>query len=105
MGPNVFDNILHLVQNALHPLLFFTNPLATSSKQCATHPYQYMSSMVDIANRVFHGQGNIEAHSNDMFWVHSGNILFDLGVIIVGVLCATIRVDGTKEDVLPKKFV
>ena len=51
-----------------------------------------------IASHVFHGHNSVEAHLDDISWVHFNNISFDLGGDVVDILCTHDRVDGTKLD-------
>lgn len=55
--------------------------------------------MARNVSHVFHGCHIVDAHLEDIFWVHSNDISFDLGSDVVVILCDIGGVDKTKEHV------
>lgn len=88
VGLDVFDIAYNVFFPSLFPQ-FFNNKFI----YCTAHDFQYMCGCI------LHDRYIVEANSHNIFWVHYGNKLFDLGDYVVGVLYATGCIDGTKEHV------
>lgn len=47
---------------------------------------------VHIASYIFHGHHNVQAHLDDIFWVHSGNVSFNLGGEVINIFYAIVSI-------------